>query len=512
MSSLLQYFVCLLLLLAACVPSKKSIKSEHGERVDILASDFVGSEFRDYQWRLTRQAESQSQLALTTGPATHFVPDRIGTYTVHLTVSDGDVIGTESITIEVSRRAAPIVAIEIEEVVQRGEPATIAVNYQGGNDKTFEGRWLIESPNGITESFVHVGDGSFAFTPGLVGVYRFELVADDLESISNTATSEFVAVDPVVELFSDDEGYTDAFAFHSGRRTIAWIDRGFSARLRLLNVESEEVKELSTQHVTGDFFVEEEEARLVYAVRPTTSDSGFGYEMFELATESTTQYFQDPGLEEESILSDWVPMGAGRFIGRLGNSLYQVDIPARTQTHLLDVNDSERSLEALAFSSAQQALYLSFFSFTEPLMRRVDGPNFDLIIGERSLTSTSTASCAPALYPIAGGQFLIRNDGFLHRTENDTSTDMQEIERIAYCVNFVYEQPVSGQTAVALHNAFHLYDQNGEFVGAQRFLLVRDGQPMDVNLLAAFLDPDGLHAYLFLKQWQGYSVARHRIY
>jgi len=145
-----------------------------------------------FHWEVISQPDGSSAEPANPESATSlFTPDRVGSYVLQLTVSDGDKTHSDQMT---------VTATAVPPVARTSDDATIEI---GGN-VTLDGSdssdpdeaaltyiWTIQSkPDASSAAIEDNSLASFPFTPDVVGTYIFRLVVDNgqIQSTAETVT------------------------------------------------------------------------------------------------------------------------------------------------------------------------------------------------------------------------------------------------------------------------------------------------------------------------------------
>ena len=176
-----------------------------------------------YSWALlSRPAGSQATLSATTSTVL-FTPDVAGSYTVQLTVSDGSLSNSTTLTFSTANRAPSAV---IAPVGPAFVTQAVTLDGSGSTDPDGDGltySWLVVSrPAGSVAAPANANTAVTTFAPDRPGVYELGLVVDDgtlgddasisfttsnSPPVANAGSAQSVAVGTMITL--DGSGSTD---------------------------------------------------------------------------------------------------------------------------------------------------------------------------------------------------------------------------------------------------------------------------------------------------------------
>ncbi|WP_299968755.1 PKD domain-containing protein [uncultured Roseobacter sp.] len=160
-----------------------------------------------YSWQLVSQPQNSSISPTSTGVDFVFTPDVAGSFTAQLTVSDGQLTDTDTVSIAVDVNQAPTAVA--------GENASVSLNdlvmLDGSNSTDPEGdlltyAWsLISRPDGSTASLDDATSPLPKFTVDAPGTYVAQLIVNDGQSDSapDTVTLSTQNVPPVANAGPD---------------------------------------------------------------------------------------------------------------------------------------------------------------------------------------------------------------------------------------------------------------------------------------------------------------------
>lgn len=136
-----------------------------------------------YAWRVSSQPDlSSATLATPSAPDTEFTPDRIGTYKVLLTVTNGSGLSaTQEVTVLVGTSQPTAVVERATITVLVGQEATVSAagsSSPSGNPLTYS--WAIDArPGGSTASIGTPASATLRFTPDVAGTYTATVTVSD---------------------------------------------------------------------------------------------------------------------------------------------------------------------------------------------------------------------------------------------------------------------------------------------------------------------------------------------
>ncbi|WP_338456371.1 PKD domain-containing protein [uncultured Alteromonas sp.] len=163
--------------------------------------DGSGSYDRDedpvsFSWFLTSPDDSSATLVDSDTVAPNFTPDVFGTYTLTLTVNDGELISEPStVDIQVGNKLAPIADAGPDQNVKTGSRVslTAAASVDADSEIT-EYQWeVITVPENSTVVLDNDFDIETSFTPDLEGAYIFALSVKDEETWSEKSFVTVIA-------------------------------------------------------------------------------------------------------------------------------------------------------------------------------------------------------------------------------------------------------------------------------------------------------------------------------
>lgn len=173
----------------------------------VVALDGTGSHDADgdpltYAWRMTDKPQgSNSNLLNPQRLDAQFVPDRVGVYTIELTVNDGARSSDpDEVLITVSEaNGDPIADAGPGQTVQVGDQVSLdgSSSYDPDGDSLRYTWSLVSSPSGSAATLSNPGSSSPRFTADRLGAYKVSLVVSDgnTSSAPDSVTIEAVRGD-----------------------------------------------------------------------------------------------------------------------------------------------------------------------------------------------------------------------------------------------------------------------------------------------------------------------------
>jgi PKD repeat protein len=144
-----------------------------------------------FSWRFLTGSVASPPIVNASQARATFVPTTSGTYVVELTVSDGSLSSTDTMTITVgTTNRAPTITVNAPEAVIAGTTADIAVAAvdPDGDPVTFSFE-LVSAPSGSSADIVDVGGGLGRLRTDVIGPYEARVTASDGRStVSDTIT------------------------------------------------------------------------------------------------------------------------------------------------------------------------------------------------------------------------------------------------------------------------------------------------------------------------------------
>ncbi|WP_265013614.1 PKD domain-containing protein, partial [Marinobacter halophilus] len=174
-----------------------------GEVVDLDGSGSVDTDGAPqpltYAWEIAVVPEGSqittNDLSSTDQATTSFMPDVGGVYVASLSVSDGELEDTDTVTITVENQA-PVASVGSDQQVLVGQ--TVTLDGSGSSDGDMDPldySWTLESaPSGSSVTDLTNADTPVAsFTPDVAGLYGVSLVVSDGEAASQPASITITA-------------------------------------------------------------------------------------------------------------------------------------------------------------------------------------------------------------------------------------------------------------------------------------------------------------------------------
>ncbi|MFB6375353.1 MAG: PKD domain-containing protein, partial [Bradymonadaceae bacterium] len=145
-----------------------------------------------YAWTLTdKPSGSSATLGSTSSTTTMLAPDVLGSYTVELSVNDGNKTATDTVEVTAANQA-PTAEAGSDKSSARGQSVTLDGTGSSDPDTSdsLSYSWSLTSkPSGSSATLGSSSGSSTTLTPDVLGDYIVELTVDDQSGASNaTAT------------------------------------------------------------------------------------------------------------------------------------------------------------------------------------------------------------------------------------------------------------------------------------------------------------------------------------
>lgn len=173
--------------------------------LDGSASSDVDNDTLSYQWTLTtKPADSTASLNFSHQAKTSFIPDKVGSYTASLVVTDGSLAAADSLMIKVvkANTGAPV-ARSADQYSVLGKTVILDASTSSDSDNdTLTYKWVLKSaPSESIASLSSLTVVKPNFMPDKLGDYLFELTVND-GSLTSEAITVKVSVQPVINSLS----------------------------------------------------------------------------------------------------------------------------------------------------------------------------------------------------------------------------------------------------------------------------------------------------------------------
>lgn len=149
-------------------------------QLDDAGSSDVDEDSLTYSWALKRPSGSRAELDNPASPMPSFIPDRAGSYTATLTVSDGTATAKDAVVVATVADRPPVARAGADDrTLEVGQTIQLDVtDSTDANGQLLGYAWtMTKKPNGSTAPLTNPSSPRPTFTADRKGKYTFSLVA-----------------------------------------------------------------------------------------------------------------------------------------------------------------------------------------------------------------------------------------------------------------------------------------------------------------------------------------------